>query len=359
VATIDTAELTDIAFGAAVLGTGGGGDPYLGRLFAERSIREHGPVEMVDLEKVPDDAVVLPVAMMGAPTVMVEKIPSGEELRGVVRTVEARLGREATHVVPIEAGGMNSLIPFAAAAQLGLPIVDADGMGRAFPELQQVMPSLGGLSATPMALADDKGNSVVLDTVDNVWTERLARALTVEMGCSAFLANYAMSGSEARAHLIGGTVSLAARIGATVRQARAAHRDPADAALDVVDGRRLFVGKVVDVSRRTTGGFARGNATVTGIASDDGATLELTFQNEHLVATVDGDVLAVVPDLVCLFDVESGAPVTTESLRYGLRVVVGGAPCDPRWKTAEGLRLAGPSAFGLDLEYRPMKGRRR
>lgn len=349
--SIESADLADIAFGAAVLGTGGGGDPYLGRLFAERSIREHGPVEMVGFDQVPDDALVLPVAMMGAPTVMVEKIPSGRELRGVVRTLETRLGRTATHVVPIEAGGMNSLVPFAAAAQLGLPIVDADGMGRAFPELQQVMPSLGGLPATPMALTDDKGNSVVLDTVDNVWTERLARNLTVEMGCSAILANYPMTGADAKAHLIEGTISLAARIGSSVRAARAAHRDPVDAALDVVGGSRLFSGKVVDVSRRTTGGFARGDATLTGV---DGSKLELTFQNEHLVAIIDGEVRAVVPDLVCLFDVDSGAPVTTEALRYGLRVVVGAAPCDPRWKTSEGLALVGPRAFGLDVDYRPI-----
>ena len=40
-------------------------------------------------------------------------------------------------------------------------------MGRAFPELQMVLPTLAGIAATPMAIADEKGNTLVLDTVDN------------------------------------------------------------------------------------------------------------------------------------------------------------------------------------------------
>ena len=37
-------EIEDIALGAAVLGTGGGGDPYIGRLMATQAIEDHGPV---------------------------------------------------------------------------------------------------------------------------------------------------------------------------------------------------------------------------------------------------------------------------------------------------------------------------
>ena len=73
-------NLDDLAVGAAILGTGGGGNPYIGTLLAKQAVREHGPVELVDVEEVPDDAVVVPSAMMGAPTVMVEKLPRGDEI---------------------------------------------------------------------------------------------------------------------------------------------------------------------------------------------------------------------------------------------------------------------------------------
>ena len=347
-AEITEKDLDDIARGAAILGTGGGGDPYIGRLLAHAAVREHGPVPLAKLSELDDDAVVLPVAMMGAPTVMVEKLPSAEQVGLAARTLAAYLGKELTHIACAEAGGVNSLIPVVAAAQLGLPLVDADGMGRAFPELQMVLPTLYGIRATPMSITDEKGNRGVLDTVDNHWAERLARSATIDMGCSAMISNYAMSGAQARESLVPGTLSLCAELGALVRQARDAHEDPVNRVVTRLRGKKLFSGKVVDVARRTVTGFARGDATLSGMDSDTGSEMLLRFQNEHLVAEVDGEVRASVPDLICTLDRESGEAVTTEGLRYGQRVSVIAAPADPRWHTPEGIALAGPRYFGYD-----------
>ena len=54
------------------------------------------------------------------------------------------------------------MIPIVVAAQLGLPLIDCDGMGRAFPELQMVTFNLDGIPATPMAITDEKGISASL-----------------------------------------------------------------------------------------------------------------------------------------------------------------------------------------------------
>lgn len=128
---VHEADLDDLARGAAVLGTGGGGNPYIGKLLAKQAIREHGPVNLVAAEEIPDDALVVQSAMMGAPTVMVEKLPAGDEVVHAFETIQAYLGRRITHTTSGEAGGLNSTIPFVVAARLGLPLVDADGMGRA------------------------------------------------------------------------------------------------------------------------------------------------------------------------------------------------------------------------------------
>jgi DUF917 family protein len=349
-------ELRDIARGAAVLGTGGGGDPYIGRLLAERAIADHGPVQLVDVSEVPDDALVLPSAMMGAPTVMVEKLPRGGEAASALRALETRLGRAATHTVSIEAGGLNSTIPFAVAAELGLPVVDADAMGRAFPELQMVLPTLVGIDATPMALADEKGNSVVFDTLDNHWAERLARSATIDMGCTAMLSLYALPGARLEDALVSGTLSLCEELGRLIASERAAHGDPVGAVSERLGGRVLLTGKVVDVARRTQDGFARGEAEIEGLGGDAGAALTLYFQNEHLLARLDGEVAAVTPDLIMVLDAETGEPVTTEGLRYGQRIAALAAPCDSRWRTPEGLALVGPEVFGYGCEYVPVEG---
>ena len=352
---IGIADLDDIAVGGAVLGTGGGGDPYIGKLMAREAIRRHGPVRLVEVDDLADDALIVPACMMGAPTVMLEKLPQGDEITVAFRKLEQYLARPVTAVLCGEAGGLNSMTPFVVAAATGLPLVDGDGMGRAFPELQMVTFTLHGVRATPMVLADDKGNSVLLETIDNRWTERLARAATVEMGGAALLAFYPMSGGVAKRAIVRGTVGLAAAIGRTLRAARTAHRDPVTALQEGIDALRLFTGRVQDVDRRTVGGFARGEAVIEGTDADQGSRLRLSFQNEFLMAERDGTIIATTPDLILLLDTEHGTPVTTETLRYGLRVTALAAACDPQWRSPAGLALVGPRYFGYDVDYRPLK----
>jgi DUF917 family protein len=347
--------LEDLAVGATVLGTGGGGDPYLGKLMARQAIEQHGPVSLVRPEDLPREGLVLSVAMMGAPTVLVEKIPNGAELEHVVRAVEVRLSERAVALMSAEAGGINSTIPVVAAAELGLPLLDADGMGRAFPEIPMCSMNVRGVSATPMALADEKGNMELLETIDNAWTERLSRAATVAMGGSSIIALYPMTAERAGGAIIPGTMSRALKIGETIRVARTEGRDALSALLQLTSGQLLFSGKVVDVLRRTVAGFARGTARIEGLGEDAGYTLELEFQNEHLVALRDGEPLVTVPDLIAVLDTNARTPVTTEEITYGQRVEVVGMPCAPIWREPEALELVGPGYFGYPFEYTPLE----
>lgn len=354
---VGEAEIDDLAVGAAVLGTGGGGNPYIGALLAKQAIRERGPVRVVEVAEVPDDAFVVPSAMMGAPTVMVEKLPCGDEIIRAFEALQEHVGRPITHTVSAEAGGLNSTMPFSVAARMGIPLVDADMMGRAFPEIQMCMPTIYGVSATPMALADEKGNSAIIETIDNRWTERLSRSITIDMGCTALIALYSLQGRQVRESLVIGTLGLAQELGRLIRETRAAHGDPIGAIVARLGGFRLFEGKIADVERRTETGFARGEARIEGTGVDTGAVLVIRFQNEHLAAIRDGEVAATVPDLIIVLDADSGEPITTEELRYGFRVQVVAAPCDPRWRSDAGLALVGPRYFGYDVDYIPIEER--
>jgi uncharacterized protein len=135
------------------------------------------------------------------------KAANGDEALAALRALEEYLGRKADYLICIEAGGLNSTIPFAVAAATGLPLLDGDGMGRAFPELQMVSLTLHDIAATPMVIADDKGNSGVLNAISNLWTERLARPVTVEMGGAALVALYPMTGAQMKKGLLHGTLS--------------------------------------------------------------------------------------------------------------------------------------------------------
>jgi len=197
-------------------------------------------------------------------------------------------------------------------------------------------------------VTDEKGNSVVLDALDNHWAERLARTATVEMGCSASTAQLVMTGAQIKESYVPGTLSLCVRLGEAVEAARARKADPVAAAAAVLGGRVVLAGKITDVERRTQTGFARGTARVSGTGPDAGREAVLRFQNEHLLVEVDGHVETTTPDLIIVLDAETGEPVTTEKMRYGARVRVLTAPADPRWHSPAAHRLVGPSYFGYD-----------
>ena len=88
--TID--EIDDLALGATLLGTGGGGDPYVGKLLVKQAIADHGPAKVVGPEELPDDGRVLTTAIIGAPTVILEKIPAGTEFRAGIHVLAGLVG---------------------------------------------------------------------------------------------------------------------------------------------------------------------------------------------------------------------------------------------------------------------------
>jgi DUF917 family protein len=319
-------NLEDIALGAAVLGGGGGGDPYVARLIGIDALRTYGPVHLVSPDEISDDCLVAASAMIGAPTVMVEKLPKGTEVVDAFLALQTFLDRTIDYTAAAEADGLNSTTPFTVAARLRIPMVDADGMGRAWPEIQMVTPTIHGIAAAPMAIADEKGNASIIDAMDNRWTDRLARTICIEMGSTAMIAAYPMSGRQLKESMMPGTLTRAERIGQRIRAARQQHQNPIEALRELTGGFELFRGQVVDVQRRTESGCVCGEAKFQGTDSWAGSQLTVCFQNEHLLVVRDGQMGTSVPDLTTVLDVETGEPVTIDGLRYGARAVILGMP---------------------------------
>jgi len=357
---LTTMQLRDLAIGAAFLGTGGGGDPYIGRLMVQACLDAGLEVEIIDPAELADDATVIPTAMMGATTVLVEKPPSGEEAVAALRRLEQRIGRRADATMPIEIGGINSTIPLLVGALLGLPVVDADGMGRAFPQLEMETFGVYGISGSPMAITNEHGDCVLIEAVNNRQMEWLARGVTMRMGGCAYIAEYSMTGAEVKRTAIPHTLTLAIRIGEVIRQAKANQEPPIEALLRFLPstlykfGRAIFAGKIIDVHRETKAGFAVGRARIEA-SHPSSAIMEIEIQNEYLVARVGGKVRAIVPDLICILDSESADPITTENLRYGQRVTVVAVSVPEIIRSPAALAVFGPACFGLAEPFTPIE----
>ena len=345
-------DLDALALGAWILGTGGGGDPYHKLLNTKQLYSQGKFATLIDPCELADDALVAVVSTMGAPLVGKERIPDAYHALRPVRTIEEFLGRRFDAVMSMEIGGGNGVHPTMVAALTSYPVVDADGMGRAYPELQMTSFAVAGLSCTPFALSDIRENDILFTkAVDSLWVERMARGLTSEVGSTATICMAPRTGAEIKEHGILHTTTQAIDLGHAVLEARRQHLDPVAAIISVGHGLKLFTGKVVDVDRHATEGFLRGHARIEGLSGDAGSEFTVHFQNEFSVGYKDDKTAVMTPDLICVVDSASGDGIGTEAIRYGQRVTVLALPGPDVFKSVNGLAFAGPRAFGFDLDF--------
>src|ERR1700756_350739 len=125
--TLTIEDILALEIGAAILGTGGGGNPYIGRLRTQQLLHAGHTLSLLPLEELDDDDLVASVGGIGAPVVGIEKIERGDECLRAMRAAERATGRRMTALISGEIGGANSMEPMITGAQAGLPVVDGDG----------------------------------------------------------------------------------------------------------------------------------------------------------------------------------------------------------------------------------------
>lgn len=355
---VTLADIEPIAIGAGILGTGGGGSPYQGSLHLREVIKQMGPQTVWQPEVLQDDAKVAVAGFIGAPTASIEKIHEGTELLRALRLLEEHIEQKLDAVAIAEIGGSNAMGPLVAGLQAGIPTLDGDGMGRAFPELQMASYLFNGdAKVAPFVMVDAGENSVIFPhTKDAIWAERLARVQATSMGATAGLVGMLMTGKQFKATCIPFTLSLAHALGKRVLESQQAGSDDIPQVIaEMLSGKVLFRGKLTDVHRRISRGFARGTLNMESFG-ESRDKLFIEFQNEFLIAYINGEVVATVPDLICIVDLESGEPISTELLRYGMRVAVLAVPAPAGLKTQNALHFVGPKAFGYDVAFQPLPG---
>jgi DUF917 family protein len=220
-------DVEALAVGAWILGTGGGGSPYLGLLNMRRLYAEGHRVSLMSPLELADEDWVAVVSNMGAPLVGQERLADSRNIARAVEIQEGLLGAKFRAVMPLEIGGGNGIQPLMAAAHLGLPVVDADTMGRAYPEAQMTSVAVGDLRPYPCVLYDPRGIEAVVTKVPSwKWMERVSRKICVELGSIASTCKAPRTGREVKDWGIHFTVTKAIGIGQRVRQAQRHHEDP-------------------------------------------------------------------------------------------------------------------------------------
>lgn len=348
-------DIEPIARGCAMLGSGGGGDTYCAVLLLRALLAEGRQIAIIGADRLEDDAFTVNVGYMGAPIVLSEKLFDGREMAAAIDGMRGRLDRPVQALISAEIGGMNGMVPLIAAAFTGLPVVDADGMGRAFPRADHVTFAINGVSCLPTVLSSEAGDVVVIERATNARAEEIGRAIATMMGSMAFAVDYPLSAAEVRAYAVPETISLARSIGHAITDASGPDarlealtrtlREERDIAVA-----QIFAGRVDACERSTQDGFDRGRVSIA--RSGGSQRMRIDFQNEFLMAFDGEDLVASTPDIIAIVDAETLQPLPSDAIRYGqnVRVIVIEAPAQMR--TPQALAKVGPGAFGYAHDYR-------
>jgi DUF917 family protein len=359
-------EIEEITLGASILATGGGGDPEIGLLWAKKVLAEGKDIVMVDPMDIPDDILVASPACLGSALVLTEKPPSSEVLTSAIDNLQKYLGGKLEATIPLECGGVNSTLAYAAAGEYQVPVIDVDGMNRAFPELQMTSWHTHEVYASPTVSANNDGSITVIDTKDNDnMAENIARKVAMAYGGISWVATYPMNGKQVKETSIINSQSIAWELGKIVFKSRKEHTDPVEGIRKSlketrnVDIYKVFKGKIIDIKREfgseATKGFTLGKVIMEGINEYKNSVAELDFQNEWLQLKIDGIVKCLPPDLIAIVDSETGEPIRTDIVKYGYRGTIIVLPAHERMRTQKGIETFGPKHFGYDLEYVPVE----
>ena len=108
---LDSDSLRALARGCGVLSAGGGGDVHYCLLQALQASEDYGPVPLVDVDELPDDALIMPCGAIGSPLVSIEKFENGDEGDRLREYLQHLTGRRVAAVMAAEIGGGNEAAP--------------------------------------------------------------------------------------------------------------------------------------------------------------------------------------------------------------------------------------------------------
>jgi len=336
-------DLDTLAVGAALLGSGGGGQPYWFRALAVHAFGDRARIPIHDVDDLPADMLSISTGLVGSLLSFHERSPQGSEFTRAVERVLREYPDASACVGNYESAGANIFAGLVVAAAGTLPVVDCDGMGRALSWLDQTTYDVAGVSIAPFVCTDSYGRTVLYEDIRGATAEQFIRAAAVEMGGWCAFAGYPMTVARLRTAGIPGTIRRALDLGRTVEDADA--RTVVDALVDQHGARRVATGRVADARWRRIRDGGIGSVV---IRASDASVVRVEARNEFLLALVDGEIAACTPEIICLMRTRDGRPLQAESvLAVGTEVDVVALPAPPRWEEPGFNDKVTPAAFGI------------
>ena len=361
--TLNREDLVNILYGAAILGTGGGGSLTEGIELIDEALAAGKTFRLASFDDLaPEDLIGTPYGC-GAISPLTEaerkkyaRLPEAQENFYILcmKQMEAYMGKELKAVISTELGGHNTATALYCGAMADKLIVDGDPAGRSVPGLQHSTYYLHNVPMCPISVMNKFGEGTVVTSVfDDERAEDLVRALAVVSQNIVAVMDHVNTAEVLKNAVIRGAISQSEAIGKAFLTAKAQGGDFVSAVTEAGKGKPMFRGVVTKSTYETRDGFTFGDTEIRGAGEYAGHTLRVWYQNENIISWLDGEIFVTVPDLICLFDLDEKMPQLNPYAREGEHVAVIALPAPNEWTTQRGLEIFGPRFFGYDVDYTP------
>ena len=299
--------------GGLLLGGGGGGLLSEGLKTLEEAFSYTDSLTMLDVDDLPEDALVLTVSIVGAPSAFDAHLDP-EHWKKALANFEGSTGQKAAGFISCENGGISTANGWILSALTGIPLVDAPCDGRAHPT--GTMGSMGlnlvsGYVAT-QSCCGGRGEKYIETVVKGALgpAAQVVRASAAADGGMVGVVRNPVTARYLKKNAAVGAFSQAMEIGKLFQGCvdgaafvEALKRD--------FDAKVLLKGKVQGYRLKMEGGYDIGRFDI----SDGNDCVTYTFWNENMFVCRGEKRLYTFPDLICLLDVNTGEAISTAEIR--------------------------------------------
>ncbi len=321
----DEPGLQALVYGGAVLGGGGGGSLAAG-LESVREALADGAPRIVPLTGIGDDTLLATLSAVGSAGRTSGATVGAAHFKRALDLFEPFSNRTVGGFIASEVGPRAVTYGLRESARSGLPVVDAPANGRAHPLF--VMGSLGlhrqpRRATVTVAVGGVPGSSGYVEIAvraNVIKTARIVRDRAAQGGIALAVVRNPLPAAMVRHHAAVGALAFAQRIGRVLLAELAAGPATVLAALARLMGGRIVAhGYVASAALTEESGFTVGRISV---ICSDGSALSIAVCNEFMALKVHGRTAIVFPDLIALFDRDTGLPLASTEVRVNRSVVI-------------------------------------
>lgn len=338
--TLSYQDIVNIMYGAAFLGSGGGGSLQTGLemlqayMDAAEKAKEDVYVTLLSPDEMDDNKYAAVTAIMGAPSqakpneLLVCPKYAFEELVNVHTQVDKE--KIIAYSLAIEMGGGNSYIAILVSLYENIPIIDADCSGRAVPSLEIVLATVNGNQISPAVVADINNNKITIEPEDPhnaSYVEKIGRAISESSQVGCALSAWTVNKPAVVKTLPIGTIRLSKKIGEILNDAKISDKYSALCKIP-----NFFCSQIINCGQLKSytmiPGSDPGFDTGFLIIEDAGCLYKIDFQNENLIisqlaADAGQDakkIIMTAPDSICMYSNSEnikfpfGTPLTTADI---------------------------------------------